>query len=917
MSDTHKENSENQIGIAVDETIVESKPHILDDGLLMAAADEIASLEYKLASLDIGAGPFDDDDSDLSAFTTSVKAAYPSPKTITSNLEEGISSSDQDNSDDEKSASSLVSGVQAAQDLDAMLEGDSTLAQDVDPVAEDVLFDELLKETSTQEVPVMEDAGDFATLPDLEETSGASGDELTPETLSDFDEPVSEEVQSDLLAPSESDFSQSSSLFSALFQGGGGASEVTDQGVEDPGIPGVPLDETNVETDLEKEHEMLPDEDFIPLDVSLHDDGYKPKSLLGSCNEGMSEDEYDHMIGFGSDTDKNSQDSSSFEDDHLPQLVMGGDDAFSIPGSDYTYDTSSQSEDHGEEDTTFYEEENIMSDKDPEQELADLMGESSGGSQKDPEDLSDILADMDDATDDAAKSSLDDLIDRAIDSDGSDESLHDIETFYEQDASDDVPGADPALDPSENQMANLFGDTEASEETHLENVEDGDDGELTDTSEETAAEDVGEETDIAPGQKSKKSLLLSVAAFAVMAIAGGAGFMLMSPSDKMTSPPIQTASKSPSVIVPIGGGDIEPVAADPVSPLSDPEPVSLGDFLTEDVSNTDEQNVEVTDLDNTTDTGMADLSADDPLAGLLASDEDLPDASDLDPNTLVEASPVDLGSLDQSGEVVELPEMEFIPDVSEFELEPDDRLKAIDDFADLVGESEKPNILTEKEIRTLFVEEKRVLELEARIDELSEKLTSATDGLLSISDQIEEIERSQSDAMARMSSTQRQVQGYATVFADFAAIQESLEQTQSVLLDVAGRVSRLENANPASQSKVDRSLNQLRGEIDRLAANMAVLSRMTLDGTAVLESDGKTGAKAVKTSPKAMPKSENDKVFQSNVQSKPGKAKAGKVTSKVKKGDFVEGYGFVLDIVPASGGKKLVIMENGSELVKN
>ena len=37
--------------------------------------------------------------------------------------------------------------------------------------------------------------------------------------------------------------------------------------------------------------------------------------------------------------------------------------------------------------------------------------------------------------------------------------------------------------------------------------------------------------------------------------------------------------------------------------------------------------------------------------------------------------------------------------------------------------------------------------------------------------------------------------------------------------------------------------------------------------------------------------------------------------SDASPGDFVEGYGYVLDVVPASGDQNLVIMENASILV--
>ena len=60
----------------------------------------------------------------------------------------------------------------------------------------------------------------------------------------------------------------------------------------------------------------------------------------------------------------------------------------------------------------------------------------------------------------------------------------------------------------------------------------------------------------------------------------------------------------------------------------------------------------------------------------------------------------------------------------------------------------------------------------------------------------------------------------------------------------------------------------------------------------------------------------NDMVF-SNDQTEAPKQTAPSIPSDVSKGDYVEGYGYVLDVVPASGGQKLVVMENGSLLIPN
>lgn len=160
------------------------------------------------------------------------------------------------------------------------------------------------------------------------------------------------------------------------------------------------------------------------------------------------------------------------------------------------------------------------------------------------------------------------------------------------------------------------------------------------------------------------------------------------------------------------------------------------------------------------------------------------------------------------------------------------------------------------------------------------------------------------------------VEGQAVVMAEIGRIGESLEQTQIVLLDVSSRVSVLEGINPADRQAVNAALTDLSERIDGLNANVAMLARMQVDGAlAVSGMGGEVADHGVRTAPRRP--AGGDAVFSRDgeepfrITNRP----SSRIPSDVARGDMVEGYGEVLDIVPTEGGGRLVVMENGSVLI--
>ena len=90
-----------------------------------------------------------------------------------------------------------------------------------------------------------------------------------------------------------------------------------------------------------------------------------------------------------------------------------------------------------------------------------------------------------------------------------------------------------------------------------------------------------------------------------------------------------------------------------------------------------------------------------------------------------------------------------------------------------------------------------------------------------------------------------------------------------------------------------------------------------MNGVSALEApNASAGNNGVQTSNSRAPGAGNDTVFADDTKTfRATTPPAGAVPSDVENGDFVEGYGYVLDVVPASGNQNLVVMENGSVLV--
>ncbi|MFX4300085.1 hypothetical protein [Pseudosulfitobacter pseudonitzschiae] len=214
-----------------------------------------------------------------------------------------------------------------------------------------------------------------------------------------------------------------------------------------------------------------------------------------------------------------------------------------------------------------------------------------------------------------------------------------------------------------------------------------------------------------------------------------------------------------------------------------------------------------------------------------------------------------------------------------------------------------------------FVEEERVIEIENSVASLDESLASMSEEMKKLNQLIIRSLEKDSEITKRIEVNEQSLRVTSSILAEMTSMKESLDQTQVVLLDIAARVGMLESANPADRQEVGDQLREMEGEIRKLSANMSIIARMTVNGVTALTAKGaSSGEDGVRTSISRQPGAGNDIVF-SDGETEPAVPTEPNIPSNVRKNDYVEGYGYVLDVVPASGNQKLVVMENGSALI--
>lgn len=889
------------LGNPADVSIKDKKPQVSDVKKIRSAIDTISDLDARLSALNNSkSGPFGSDDEDVDFINGKVDGLFEDEaSTGLSNdpVEEDILGNIIDELDEEGEPETETSDEDIL--FDAVSDQVATAGkknQEAETEVNDFDLDQLLGETSAENndpaptpvsEPVLDDLDEVTSISSVE--AAAEGDEDFNNSMNDFledviseeainledfhEDPVNEIVDEQLSSTAVDD---KQSPFAALF------SPVTEESNElfDAGLP------DDEETDVSN----LPSADDIPsMDIeddeelffsdfhTGNDEGHLPATLPGSDLFGNEEGDFP-------DTDE-ADASGGFEaPSDLPQLTMGGDESFYAPGT---------------EPDAYTDEHNLISEDlylpDSEDEIANIEENTK----------EDVVM--------AVSDNQEELGGEFFQPDDE----HESNTFVTEGLDDllDEEGDQPAVDPSHSDNSDIddiFGDASSSEsvdpitvspaQTHVEETP------------EYASEDVeGAPGEAASAAKKKKIGMMAIGGLALM---GSAAAVAVAVTTFYATPdvkPLVVEDRTQIHHTGAGAGsDIE--MPDSHINTIDPQPQSEGTIRLADLigNNSSEP---ITDIEQEL-SGLVDpVNMDDtPEAGI----EDAVGVSDLmdtdgDPSG-------DVQSVDTSGADTPADIDQEATDISDEEV--------YDPISDLAAQIEgsgtrdndvdvEDEPVDNSDNGSLFVEETRVVKIEKDVTNLGLQLNDLTGEISQMNELIMQSMQRNSVINDRVESNERSLRGVSAILTEFSKVRESLDQTQIVLLDIAARVGSLEGSNPADRTEVSKALEEIDGEMKRLTANMAILARMTVNGVSALQAGGaSSGNHSVQTSQAQMPASGNDTVYSNGSEVRSAETvSTPPVPAGASEGDFIEGYGYVLDVVPASGDQNLVVMENGSVLV--
>jgi len=938
---TNKADSKGGQGNGIDETralgkrsdpkVKADRPQVSDKDKLTKAVLTIDDLSARMERLDKSSGPFGNDDE------IDFKAGR-----VSSLLDDVMPA---------KSAAVVKKDEEGEISLDDILGNNVTQEQveedDIDLGDLDDGEHDLIETTPfmNNELAAMEDDDYSAAVDDFlseVEDEGLWGEESDP-----IDDMVDAQFETEATEESP---------FAALFTPVGASENLYDPGVSEGKIT-TEISDTDQET-VDFDDESLFFDNEIDIQVSNEGRVHELATLPGA---GSFADEEDEAIF--EDKNKHADDSTDEEDPSsgLPQLTMGGDDNMYAPGTDYADDDVA----HTSEERDFAD--SFCSDDTPAEtdmmmKKEDGMATSEYGSDEDQnnlDDLSSLEDGQEENTFDANEIdafSEDETPDRengAFEGEDLDDLLNDDSDHLDIDASE---AHVDQTDAAENDAADaIFGDDEADDVTLAAPVLVADTNHRAQVNliEDDIVEGAREDTPSLPVKKMPaKAALLAAASFVILGGFGLAAWNGVIPGVDLNPaagyPPnaVQVTDTGEAIDTPgqVASVDIDKV--DPIAPIAPKAEatdqkgtVRLADLMgakTEDTSDEPLDPANLSDL-------MDDPSVDGEGGIDVLTVEDTPFDDDIDLTVVDEDAIVEPAVDGLDGEDIIVAEVEDIegamdgdasvdaviegqPDLIVVEEDAGDELDPISALAAEINNTTgalKNAALDDDEMdvaeakTSVFVGEERVSEVEADVADISNNIEALTEEVSKMNTLMVQTMERNSTIATRVESNERSLRTVTAILTEFTGVRESLDQTQIVLLDIAARVGSLEASNPADKQEVGTAIKEINGELKRLTANMAILARMTVNGVSALEApNASAGNNGVQTSNSRAPGAGNDTVFADDTKTfRATTPPAGAVPSDVENGDFVEGYGYVLDVVPASGNQNLVVMENGSVLV--
>lgn len=230
-------------------------------------------------------------------------------------------------------------------------------------------------------------------------------------------------------------------------------------------------------------------------------------------------------------------------------------------------------------------------------------------------------------------------------------------------------------------------------------------------------------------------------------------------------------------------------------------------------------------------------------------------------------------------------------------------------FLDLPSEEAEPApaapVLNE-EVLADYAKKDEIAEVRNAIDLMFETVETLSAEVVERDAAIVSLQEQLALAEAKAQRAETLALGQNEVLAEFLRVKEKVDMAENLIVDLSRRTAAMETADPADRVAVERSITDLNERLEGMARDLGLIARVAING-----STAKSGAATAAAA--GVPGS--DSVYVKSPGGIPAPGTKAHVPSDVKVGDFVEGYGYVLQIMPTSEGGKVVVMENKSVLI--
>lgn len=186
----------------------------------------------------------------------------------------------------------------------------------------------------------------------------------------------------------------------------------------------------------------------------------------------------------------------------------------------------------------------------------------------------------------------------------------------------------------------------------------------------------------------------------------------------------------------------------------------------------------------------------------------------------------------------------------------------------------------------------------ASIETLDANAQDLFDLAVAQSESIASLEASLALALERAERAESLAIAQNQVLVRFVAAEEKLEIAEQLIVDLSRRVAAVEGVDAADRDEVDVRLTALDNQLRGLQRDVGMVARMTINGSPTPVAGRSPGS------------ANADRA--ENVALRSPVADPANVPANAAVGDFVNGYGTVLEIFATSDGGRMVVMENGS-----